>query len=111
MGNHAPLRLLVYHVRAEERKRSALDWAAKLAEEHGHEIFEAFLAAIKGGDWRAADVIMTRVYGKPKETIEHQQSDLDRIDAMTPEERDELRARIAARKAALEQGRRLHAVE
>jgi hypothetical protein len=72
---------------------------------HGREIFEAFLTAIKSGDWRAADLIMTRVYGKPKETVEHQNSELDRLMAMTPEERDALRARLAERRA------RLNAVE
>ena len=39
------------------------------------------------------------MYGKPKETIEHQQSDIDRIAAMTPEERDQIRLRLEQREA------------
>jgi hypothetical protein len=65
------------------------------------------MTAIKNGDWRAADVILTRVYGKPK-TVEHQQSHIDRIAAMSDEERAALRDRIDKRWA---QARRMGLVD
>jgi hypothetical protein len=43
---------------------SALDWAAKLVEENGRELAESFLTAARQGDWRAADALMNRIYGK-----------------------------------------------
>jgi hypothetical protein len=49
---------------------NALDWAAKLAEENGKEIHDAYLAAIKAGEWRAADSILDRIYGRPTEHVE-----------------------------------------
>jgi hypothetical protein len=52
-----------------ERKRSALDWMALAAEEHGREILEVYLRAMRGGDWRAAEALMSRIYGKPTETV------------------------------------------
>jgi hypothetical protein len=44
---------------------NALDWAAKVVEENGRELAESFLSAARNGDWRAADVLMNRIYGKP----------------------------------------------
>jgi hypothetical protein len=35
--------------RAAERKRTALDWMAVAAEEHGREIVEVYLQAMPGG--------------------------------------------------------------
>src|SRR5262245_1721062 len=49
-----------------ERKRSALDWMAVTAEEHGREILEVYLQAMRKGDWRAAEALMSRIYGKPE---------------------------------------------
>src|SRR6187200_466335 len=51
------------------RRRTALDWMAVAAEEHGREILEVYLQAMRGGDWRAAEALMTRIYGKPEETV------------------------------------------
>ena len=48
---------------------SALDWMALAAEEHGREIVEVYLQAMRGGDWRAAEALMSRMYGKPTETV------------------------------------------
>jgi hypothetical protein len=48
---------------------TALDWAAKLVEERGQELAESFLNAARNGDWRAADALMNRIYGKPEEAI------------------------------------------
>ena len=44
---------------------TALDWAAKIVEERGQELAESFLRAARNGDWRAADALMSRIYGKP----------------------------------------------
>ena len=48
---------------------SALDWMAVAAEEHGREIVGVYLKAIEGGDWRAAEALMNRIYGKPEEAL------------------------------------------
>jgi hypothetical protein len=42
---------------------------AVAAEEHGREILEVYLEAMRGGDWRAAEALMNRIYGKPTETV------------------------------------------
>jgi hypothetical protein len=42
---------------------------AVAAEEHGREILEVYLEAMRGGDWRAAEALMSRIYGKPTETV------------------------------------------
>jgi hypothetical protein len=51
------------------RKRSALDWAAYFVEENGRDLAESFQSAARKGDWRAADALMSRIYGKPDETV------------------------------------------
>ena len=51
------------------RKRSALDWAAYFVEENGRELAESFLSAARRGDWRAADALMNRIYGKPEAAV------------------------------------------
>jgi len=38
-------------------------------EEHGREIVEVYLQAMRGGDWRAAEALMSRIYGKPTEIV------------------------------------------
>ena len=48
---------------------SALDWMAVAAEEHGREIVGVYCKAIEGGDWRAAEALMSRIYGKPEEAL------------------------------------------
>jgi hypothetical protein len=42
---------------------------AVAVEEHGREIFELYLQAIRKGDWRAAEALMSRIYGKPTENV------------------------------------------
>jgi hypothetical protein len=48
---------------------TALDWAAKIVEERGQQLAESFLSAARRGDWRAADALMNRIYGKPEQAI------------------------------------------
>jgi hypothetical protein len=42
---------------------------AVAAEEHGREILEVHLEAMRGGDWRAAEALMNRIYGKPETAL------------------------------------------
>ena len=42
---------------------------AVAVEEHGREIVEVYLRAMRRGDWRAAEALMSRIYGKPEETV------------------------------------------
>jgi hypothetical protein len=51
------------------RKRTALDWMAVAVEENGREIVEVYLAAARKGDWRAAEALMNRIYGKPEAAV------------------------------------------
>jgi hypothetical protein len=55
--------------RAESRRRSALDWAAYIVEQNGRELAECFLNAARNGDWRAAQALMDRIYGKPEAAV------------------------------------------
>jgi hypothetical protein len=48
---------------------SALDWAAKVVEDNGRELAESFLGAARRGDWRAAEALMNRIYGKPEAAL------------------------------------------
>jgi hypothetical protein len=41
----------------------------KIVEERGQELAESFLNAAKNGDWRAADALMNRIYGKPEAAL------------------------------------------
>ena len=43
---------------------------ALTVEDRAQEIIKCFLAAIRGGDWRAAEALLMRVYGKPQEKVE-----------------------------------------
>jgi hypothetical protein len=38
-------------------------------EERGQEFAESFLAAARKGDWRAADALMNRIYGRPEAAL------------------------------------------
>jgi hypothetical protein len=48
---------------------SALDWAAKIVEENNRDPAESFLSAARNGDWRAADALKNRIYGKPEVAV------------------------------------------
>jgi hypothetical protein len=82
--------------RAVERKRSALDWMAVAVEEHGREIVEVYLQAMRKGDWRAAEALMSRIYGKPEETVRQVETNpaLPVLKAMSLEEKLELLRRL-----------------
>jgi hypothetical protein len=79
------------------RKRSALDWMVVAVEEHGREIVEVYLQAMRKGDWRAAEALMSRIYGKPTENVvTHTPASPEKalIASMTLEEKLELLHRL-----------------
>lgn len=39
-------------------------------ERRADEIAEVFFKAVNSGDWKAAEALLNRVYGRPKETVE-----------------------------------------
>ena len=41
-----------------------------MVQERAEEIVGVFFEAIKSGDWRAAEALLMRVYGKPQEKLE-----------------------------------------
>jgi hypothetical protein len=76
---------------------TALDWAAKLVEENGRKLAESFLNAARNGDWRAADALMNRIYGKPEAAlVAHVRANpaADVIRAMSLDEKLELLQRL-----------------
>jgi hypothetical protein len=79
------------------------DKLARELEEHADEVVAAYLAGIRSGDpnraYRAADAWISRVHGRPKETIETQLPALDDpldVASMTREPRDKLKRRLLA---------------
>jgi hypothetical protein len=42
---------------------------AVAVEQHGREIAEVYLQAMRKGDWRAAEALMNRIYGKPEAAV------------------------------------------
>ena len=76
---------------------TALDWAAKIVEERGQELAQSFLTAARNGDWRAADALMNRIYGKPEAAfVAHVPPNpaIDVIRAMSLDEKLELLGRL-----------------
>jgi hypothetical protein len=47
----------------------ALDWADRIVEERGQELADSFLSAARNGDWRAAEALMNRIYGRPEQAL------------------------------------------
>ena len=67
-------------------------------EEHGREIVEVYLQAMRNGDWRAADALMNRIYGKPEETVRQVETNpaLPVLKSMSLDEKLELLHRLQA---------------
>jgi hypothetical protein len=78
------------------RRMTALDWAAKLVEEEGEALARSFLKAAEEGDWRAADALMNRIYGKPEETVRQVETNpaLPVLKSMSLDEKLELLRRL-----------------
>jgi hypothetical protein len=88
--------------RALARTESLRDKLARRLEEHADEVVAAYLRAIRSDDpavaVRAAEAWLSRVYGRPKETIETTTAVPDPLSVakMTVEERDALKRRLVA---------------
>jgi hypothetical protein len=69
---------------------------AVAVEENGREIVEVYLQAMRGGDWRAAEALMSRIYGKPEETVRKVETNpaLPVLKSMTLNEKLELLQRL-----------------
>jgi hypothetical protein len=66
-------------------------------EENGRELAESFRSAARNGDWRAADALMNRIYGKPEAAlVAHVPPNpaIDVIRAMSLEEKLQLLRRL-----------------
>jgi homoserine kinase len=76
------------------------DKLARELEEHADEVVAAYLAGIRSDDpnraYRAADAWISRVHGRPKETVENVAVPDDPLDiaSMTREERDALKREL-----------------
>src|SRR4030095_6953707 len=76
---------------------SALDWAAYIVEQNGRELAESFLSAARQGDWRAAEALMNRIYGKPEQSLVARvppNPAVEMIRSLPLEEKRELRRRL-----------------
>ena len=84
--------------KAELRKMGTLDVLAARLAANADVVADAYESATRAGDYRAADAWVTRVHGKPKETIETITTGA--LDALTDEQLEaraqELRARMHA---------------
>jgi hypothetical protein len=69
---------------------------AVAVEEHGREIVGVYLEAMRKGDWRAAEALMSRIYGKPEETVRQVETNpaLPVLKAMSLDEKLELLRRL-----------------
>jgi hypothetical protein len=92
----------VRRAKAEARRETLRDKLARKLEEHADEVVAAYLAGIRSDDpnraYRAADAWISRVHGRPKETIENVSVWDDPLDiaSMTREERDRLKRQLVA---------------
>jgi NAD(P)-dependent dehydrogenase (short-subunit alcohol dehydrogenase family) len=88
------------HALADELGNGAVAIRMAVAvEEHGREILEVYLQAMRGGDWRAAEALMSRIYGKPTENVvTHTPASPEKalIASMTLEEKLELLHKLQA---------------
>jgi hypothetical protein len=56
--------------RRRAAKKSALARARELVEERAELLIRPYLDAMAKGDWRAAEALMTRIYGAPTQRVE-----------------------------------------
>lgn len=73
--------------------------AAKL-EEHADTIVRSLLSACESGDWRAAEAWLTRVYGKPQESVEISTADGLDLTQLSSEELEQLRLQLLREQGA-----------
>jgi hypothetical protein len=85
---------------ARERRETLRDKLRRKLEEHTDEVVAAYLAGIRSDDpnraYRAADAWISRMHGRPKESVDNVAVPHDGLDvaAMTIEERKRLKREI-----------------
>jgi hypothetical protein len=85
---------------SQARRETLRDKLARKLEEHADEVVAAYLAGIRSGDanraYRAADAWISRVHGRPKETLENVTAADDPLNvaSMSREQRDALKREI-----------------
>jgi homoserine kinase len=90
---------------------------ARKLEEHADEVVAAYLAGIRSDDAnravRAAEARISRVHGRPKETVENVTASDDPLDvaSMTREQRDALKREISRQHPELAEQYGLRAVQ
>jgi hypothetical protein len=99
----------VRRAKAQARRETLRDKLARKLEEHADEVVAAYLAGIRSDDpnraYWAADAWISRVHGRPKETVENVSSTDDPLDvaAMPREERARLARELALQHPELAQ--------
>ena len=92
----------VRRAKAQARRETLRDKLARKLEEHADEVVAAYLAGIRSDDpnraYRAADAWISRVHGRPKETVENVTVPDDPLDiaSMPREQRDALKRKLIA---------------
>jgi hypothetical protein len=90
----------VRRAKAQARRETLRDKLARKLEEHADEVVAAYLAGIRSDDpnraYRAADAWISRVHGRPKETVESVTVPDDPLDvaSMPREEREAPKRRL-----------------
>ena len=83
-----------YRAAREEARKTALERLAEKLEAEADTILATYMAAIRDGDWRAAEALYDRVYGKATQRQEIEDvtereiasdDDLQRLDALEAE--------------------------
>ena len=100
----------VRRAKAQARRETLRDKLASKLEEHADEVVAAYLAGIRSDDpnraYRAADAWISRVHGRPKETVENVTAFDDPLDvaSMSREQRDALKRELLRQHPHLAEG-------
>jgi hypothetical protein len=65
-------------------------------EENAEELIELLLSAARAGEWRVVGMMWDRVFGRPKETVEHQTGKSAADEALDRMSDEELEAQVQA---------------
>jgi hypothetical protein len=107
----------VRRAKAEALRETLRDKLARELDEHADEIVAAYLAGIRSDDpnraYRAADAWISRVHGRPKETVENVTAADDPLDvaSMSREQRNALKREILRQHPELAEQYGLRAVQ
>ena len=99
--------------RRAEAAKSVLVKLAEKTEERADEIIDAYLRAVRGGDWKAGEAMLSRVYGLPvaRQVVAELPADVTWA-SMSQEQRQLVREQVLALRLerAGDDGGRLHVV-